>query len=86
MLSSCLRCKKPTWSTIPLDPTWRVIRRPLYPADLALAIISSYFSSLRSAAWWKEVSKHIVSSMSTILRSESSHHTMSGRRSVATIC
>ena len=35
---------------------------------LALAIIiSSYFSSLRSAAWWKEVLKQIVLSLSLSL-------------------
>ena len=85
MLNSCFSCENPAWSMIPLDPTCKVITRPLYPADLALSITPSYFYSFRSAACWNDVSNQMVSSMSRIFRSESSHQTMSGRRSDGTI-
>ena len=85
-LNSAFSLEKPPSPMIPREPTSKVITHPLYPDVLALAATSSYLIAFLSAACWKDDSKHTVSSISLIFFNESSHHTMSGRRSVATMC
>ena len=84
--NSFFRQEKPPSLMIPRDPTSSVTTLPLYPADLALSKTSAYLIVFRSAACLKDDSKQTVSSINKIFFNESSHHTISGRRSVVTMC
>ena len=71
---------------IPREPTSSVMREVLYPEFRDLCWSSSYLALFLSAAPSNDVSKQIVSSISSSLFFPSSQHTMSGRKVVGTIC
>ena len=84
--SSFLIQENPGRLMIPREPTSSVMREVLYPEFRDLCWSSSYLPLFLSAAPSNDVSKQIVSSISSSLFFLSSQHTMSGCNVVGTIC